>query len=85
MITPENITRKQAKKLVKLLKKQTKYQILARHGFSATKPLSNIECTEYMMKHIEVTNEIRELLFDTSNLVELGKDWGLLQRLKGFI
>lgn len=77
MITPENITRKQAKKLVKLLERDARYEVLARLG-----AFTDLECIDYAVKQIENKDRIREMLFDTSNLVELGENWGILKKRK---
>lgn len=74
MITPENITRKEAKKLVKLVEYETRCEIMARLG-----RFDNLEFAEYAIKQIEYKDKIRKMLFGTSNLVALGKKWKMLK------
>ena len=74
MITPENITRKQAKKLVKLLEQETRCEIMARFG-----RFDNLEYGDYARKQIELKDKIRKMLFGTSVVVELGHQWNMLQ------
>lgn len=79
MITPDNITRKQAKRLVELLERETRCEIVARLG-----PLTHLECVDYAMKQIKVRNKIKRFLYGTDNLVELGEDWKILKKNKKF-
>ncbi len=72
MITSKNITKKQIKKLLKLLKRYTKSSAIARHG-----PIDDLSFAEAKVEAIKTLDEIRELLYDTSNLVKLGMRWGL--------
>ena len=74
LITPENITRKQAKKLVKLLEQETRCEIMARFG-----RFDNLEYADYAVKQIELKEKIRKMLFGTSVIVELGHQWGMLK------
>jgi hypothetical protein len=60
--------------LKKLVRQWTRAEIMARHGFSR-----GMEFGDYAMKEIELRNQIREELFGSSNLVELGEEWGLLK------
>lgn len=73
MITPENITRKQAQRLVQLLERETRCEIMARFA-----PFNNLEFAEYARKQMTFKNKIRKFLFGTSDLVELGDTWGML-------
>lgn len=75
MITPNNITRKQAQKLVKLIEYETRCEVMARLG-----RFDNLEYAEYAIKQIAYKNRIRKMLFGTSNLVELGDRWKLKGR-----
>jgi hypothetical protein len=63
VITPETITKKQAKKLVKLLVREARCEVRARLG-----RFDNLEYANYAIKQIEYKNEIRKLLFGTSDL-----------------
>lgn len=75
MITPENITKKQAKQLVKLIERETRCEIMARFG-----RFDNLEYADYAIKQIDYKNKIRKLLFGTSDLVELGGIWKMINQ-----
>jgi len=77
MITPDNITRKQARKLIILLERETRCEIMARFG-----RFDNLEFAEYSKKQQEYKDKIREKLFGTSNILELGEQWGMIKRRK---
>lgn len=77
MITPENITRKQAKRLVKLIEQETRCEVMARLG-----PVTTLECIDYAVQRIEYTDKIRKMLFDESELVVLAEQWGMLKKGK---
>lgn len=72
MITSKNITKKQIKKLLRLIKKQTKAEAVSRHG-----PLNDLAFAEARVESLKKQDEIREMLYGTSNMVELGIKWGL--------
>lgn len=74
MITPETITRKQAKKLVKLLEREARCEVMARLG-----RFDNLEFADYAIKQIGYKDKIREMLFGTSNIAELAKKWKMLK------
>lgn len=73
MITKDNITKKKALKLLKLLEYETRCEIIARFG-----RFDNLEFGEYAVRQIEYKNKIRELVFGTSDLVVLGTQWKLI-------
>lgn len=73
MITPENITKKQAKKILQLLEEWTRCEILARHL-----PLQNMEFGDYTLQKHQLEDQIRTLVYGTDSLVELGIRWKLL-------
>ena len=75
MITPENISRRQAKKLVKLIERETRCEIMARFG-----RFDNLEFADYAAKQREFKDKIRELLFDESEIVLLAERWGMLPK-----
>lgn len=77
MITPETITRKQARKLVILLERETRCEIMARFG-----RFDNLEFAEYAKRQQEYKDKIREKLFGTSNILELGERWGMIKKHK---
>jgi len=77
MITPDTITKKQAAKLVIMLERWTRCEILARLG-----GIANLECVDYFTKKIDYENKIRKALFGSDNIVELGKKWDILPRRK---
>ncbi|GAH06556.1 unnamed protein product [marine sediment metagenome] len=74
MITPKSITKKQAKHILKLYEQITRAEILARLG-----SIRNLECVEYATIKIDKENELREYLYNTSSLVELGEIWKLVK------
>jgi len=61
------------KLLYKLIEQWTRSEIMARFG-----PFWP-ESGDYAMAAIEKIDEIRELVFGTKNLVELGQRWGLIK------
>ena len=78
MITPEKITRKQAKRLVKLIERETRCEIIARYGEWGT----SLGYGDYALKQLKFRKKTQELLFGTSNLVELGIKWKMLNTRK---
>jgi len=75
MITSDNITRKQAKKLVMLLEQETRCEIMARLG-----KFDNLEYADYALKQRELHDKIRRMLFETDNIVELGVQWKMIKK-----
>lgn len=75
MITSENITQAQTKRLLRLIEKETRCEIMARLG-----PFKHLEFIDYALKQIEYKNKIREMLFGSSSLVELGTKWRMLKK-----
>lgn len=73
MIEPDKITRKQAKKLVSLLEQEARCEVMARMG-----RFDNLEYAEYAMKQIELKDEIRKMLFGTSDIATLAERWGMI-------
>jgi hypothetical protein len=65
------------KKLYALIEQQTRCEIVARFA-----PIGWQEYGDYGLLAIEKIDEIRKLLFGTSNLLELGQRWGILQEIK---
>jgi len=78
MITPEKISRKQAKRLVKLLEREVRCEIMARYGEWG----KTLEYMDYALKQTKYRNKILEHVFGTSNLVELGVKWKMLNTRK---
>ena len=70
MITPDNITRSQARRLVQLLEQWTRAEIMARMA-----PLPWPEWGDYFATALKKVEEIRDLLFGTSQLVDLARLW----------
>jgi len=60
-----------SKTLHMLVKQWTRAEIMARHG--------EYDSNEYFQIMLDKENEIRELLYGSSNLVKLGKRWRLLK------
>jgi hypothetical protein len=61
------------KKLRALLTKWTQYEILARLA-----PLGFPDYADYHMRMLDVRDDIRKLMFKSSDLVYLGTAWGIL-------
>jgi len=78
MIKPEDITRKQAKRLVKLLERKNRCEIMARYGEWG----QSLEYMDYALKQAEFEKKILTLLYGTDNLVELGVKWKMLNTRK---
>lgn len=68
----------QRKKLVKLIEEQVRAEIMARYG-----PFTDLEFIEYSLTKVKKECEIRELLYDESDLYKLGIRWGLLKLKRG--
>ena len=77
MITPDNITRKQAKRLVTLLEREASCEVMAKMG-----RFDNLEYAEYAVKQIEHKDEIRKMLFGTAEIVVLAERWGMIKNGK---
>ena len=63
---------KKYKKLKRLVKNWTRADVMARIGQSP-----GLSFGDYAMKALDLEDEIREYLFKTSDLVALGRRWGL--------
>lgn len=73
MITPKTVSRKQAQRILQLLEQIHRCEIMARFG-----PFHNLEFAQYVYKKTELEDELRTLLYDESNLFQLGVAWGLV-------
>ena len=69
------MTIKKRKRLLKLLKRWTKYEIMARLA-----PVEFPVYGDYFFKKMAYEDKIRKLLWGTFNQVELGERWGLLNK-----
>jgi len=69
--------RSEAEKVYKLLEEEFRAEIIARLGWF---PSGSLEFGDYYMEAIKRKNEIRELIFGSSDLVKMGKKWGLLKQ-----
>ncbi len=67
----------EATKIYKLLEEWTRADVMSRMG-----RFDNLEFADYAMIKIEKENEIRELLYGTSNIAELADKWNLIKRKK---
>ena len=74
MINPKKIKKSQALHILKLLEQITRAEIMARFG-----RFDNLEYADYFRIKLEKEDELREYLFGTSNLSELGIRWGILK------
>ena len=77
MIKPDHIKKSQAKHIIKLLEHHARSEIMARLG----PPNIKDYCDNYMVS-VDKIDEIREFVFGTSSLAELGERWGLLPEIK---
>jgi len=75
LISPKNITKAEAKRILDLINQWTRCEIIARLG-----KFNNLGFGEYAKMKIEKADELRKLIYGTSNLVKLGERWGLLKR-----
>ena len=75
MITPENISRRQAKKLVRLIEQWTRADVMSRMG-----RFDNLEFADYAQIKLEKEDKIRELLFDESEIAVLAERWGMIKK-----
>ncbi len=64
--------KEKVKKLLKLIKQWSKAEVMSRIGVC-----KGLAFGDYFSIHIDKKDKIRELLYGTSDLVELGKKWGL--------
>jgi len=78
VVTPENITRKQAKRLVKLLERRYRCEIMARYGEWG----QSLGYMDYALKQQKYENKILKLLYGSTNLVELGVKWKIINTRK---
>jgi len=61
-------------KIVELLEQWTRAEIMARYGY-----LNSPGSADYALIKIEKEDEIRTLIFGTSDLVKLGLQWKILK------
>jgi hypothetical protein len=67
------------KRLYKLIEEWTRAEVMARIG-----PIGWPDCGDYHFEATKREDQIRELIYGTSNLVELGLKFGILNRgIKG--
>lgn len=64
--------KKKAKKLLKLIKQWTKAEVMSRIGVC-----KGMAFGDFYTVYLDKKDEIRKLLYGTSDLVELGKKWEL--------
>ena len=67
-------THKQLKELKKLVEQWTRADVMSRIG-----RFDNLEFLDYARIKLEKEDEIRELLFGTSELVELAERWNMIK------
>jgi hypothetical protein len=77
MINKDKLKRSQALKIIKLLEQHTRAEIFAR-----LVPFRDTEYADYYTISLEKMDELREYIFGSSNLVILGKKWGILKTKK---
>ena len=74
MITKENITRKKAAKILKLIEQMTEADVKSRLG-----KLPKLEFADWVNLRVQKEEELLEYIYGTSNIVELGKLRGWLK------
>jgi len=62
------------KQLYKLLKQWTRAEIMARHGIC-----KGMSFGDYFKISLEKVDKIRKLLYGSSDLIELGIKWGIME------
>lgn len=62
------------KEVLQLIEQWTRSEIMARHAY-----LNNSDFVDYVGIKIEKEDEIRKLLFGTSDLIQLGLRWQILK------
>lgn len=72
VITKNNITKKKATKLLNLIEQWTRAEIMSRFSDFP-------RCGDFYATKLDKENEIRELVFDSSILLELAERWELVQ------
>jgi len=77
MITPNKITKSEAKHILKLLEQATRAEIMARLGLQDPEG-----CANYYGIKTDIDDKIRRFVFGTGNLATLGLRWGLLKGKK---
>ena len=81
MITSKNITDKQIKKILKLIKQETRAEAMARYGEFRLKSgmQDNGLASDYFQIHLKKIDRLRKYIFGTSNIFKLGVKWGILK------
>jgi len=64
----------QRKELLKLIEQWTRAEIIARLG-----RFDNLEYLDYAQIQLDKKDEIRQLVFETSDILVLGDRWGLIK------
>ncbi len=77
MITRKTIKRSQARKILKLIEEWTRADVMARIG-----PSAGLEFADWYTIKLEKADELRELIFGTSCIVELGKLFDIIKTKK---
>ena len=70
------MTKISGKKVLQLLREITKLEIIARFGKS-----KGLAFGDYILLKRKKEDELRKYLYGTSNLVKLGKQWKLLNKV----
>ena len=74
MITPKKLTRKQAVKILRLFDKYTRAEVMSRVG-----PSAGLEFQDYYQQSLDLRDELREMIYGTSDFVQLGIKFGMLE------
>jgi hypothetical protein len=75
MITSKNITKKQIKRILQLIKQCARAEAMARHGEFGR----SLEFADFYLDFIERRDKLRKYIYGTSDLVKLGIRWGILK------
>ena len=77
MLNPKKIKKSQAIKIIKLYEEYTRAIVASRIG-----PLGFPACGDFFLLAQQKEDELQEYLFGTSDLVQLGKIWGIIKEPK---
>ena len=75
-ITSKNITPKDIKKILNMIRRGTRAEAIARHGAFGER---SVEPGNYYGCFLEQRDMLREYIYGTSDLVQLGVRWGILK------
>ncbi len=71
------MNREDRQELYSLIEQWTRAEIMARYL-----PFHWLEYGDYYFQHLQLEDRIRELMFGTKDLTELGERWGLFKEIR---